>query len=879
MGLADVVAVLRMETGDFEAKLGAASAQLKGFSTSGESSMGKLSAALGSIPLPVVAVAAAITVATVAVVDLAAKMETADNKIAASADISTTAAKKIGDAFLNASIGTTISGQDMATAYAGVAAQLGLTEGHALSAAQASGIMKNAVDLAEASGTDLGSATSALAGTMQAYGLKAKDAAGVTNDLYNTAKLTGTGVDGVSSTLAKLHSTLGAVTPSVSDVSGLMVDLAEHGETGRKALAAVNTSLTGLLTPTAAAAKAQKDLGISVFDASGKFVGMGDLMGQLQPKLAGMTQEQQLATLKAIGFGSASKAMLDTIMAGPAAFDAASAAVSKTGSAHEAAAKATQGLSDSWKKIVVAGKDVGTMLGEQLLPVIEKVAAGAASFAQAVVKDWPTISAVIGGAIAAIKPIFETFAGWIKGFIEVIKGIVEFVKGVFTGNWSEAWDGIKKIFGGFLDAIMALPKAALDAIFSLFHTSWAKIGADINSAWSAIANFFTGIWASIVGGIHTAWSTVINFFTGLWSTISSGVTSAWNAIVSFFATIWSTITSAITTAWNTIVSFFTGIWTTISGAITTAWNAITSVFAAVWTTISSAITVAWNAVVTFFTGIWTTISGDITTAWNAIETVFTGVWTTISGAATTAWNAVVSFLSGIWSTISGGISSAWGAIESVFSGVWSAISGAATTAWNAVVSFLAGIWATISSAITVAWNAIIEFFGTIGAAVQTAFSTVEGFLEAPFTAAEGVIKTVVDHITGWLADIGIGTSNASSQLQTVANQVASFPTLPGGMQGPVSGAMQGPMPGHALGGSVTAGMASIVGERGPEIFTPAVNGSITPNSALGGMGGGVQITSNNTFTLQGTPESLLQQVEAAIDQSNQELIRQLQASR
>ena len=38
----------------------------------------------------------------------------------------------------------------------------------------------------------------------------------------------------------------------------------------------------------------------------------------------------------------------------------------------------------------------------------------------------------------------------------------------------------------------------------------------------------------------------------------------------------------------------------------------------------------------------------------------------------------------------------------------------------------------------------------------------------------------------------------------------------------------------ASGGPVTGGKPYIVGEKGPELFTPGVSGNITPNHALGG---------------------------------------------
>lgn len=43
---------------------------------------------------------------------------------------------------------------------------------------------------------------------------------------------------------------------------------------------------------------------------------------------------------------------------------------------------------------------------------------------------------------------------------------------------------------------------------------------------------------------------------------------------------------------------------------------------------------------------------------------------------------------------------------------------------------------------------------------------------------------------------------------------------------------------RALGGGVAGGSAYLVGENGPEIFTPAQSGRITPNNQLGRMGGG-----------------------------------------
>jgi lambda family phage tail tape measure protein len=61
----------------------------------------------------------------------------------------------------------------------------------------------------------------------------------------------------------------------------------------------------------------------------------------------------------------------------------------------------------------------------------------------------------------------------------------------------------------------------------------------------------------------------------------------------------------------------------------------------------------------------------------------------------------------------------------------------------------------------------------------------------------------------------------------------------GGKYTPGSNSFVGPMPqGFADGGSPPVGVASLVGERGPELFIPRTAGTIIPNNSLaGGMGG------------------------------------------
>jgi len=65
--------------------------------------------------------------------------------------------------------------------------------------------------------------------------------------------------------------------------------------------------------------------------------------------------------------------------------------------------------------------------------------------------------------------------------------------------------------------------------------------------------------------------------------------------------------------------------------------------------------------------------------------------------------------------------------------------------------------------------------------------------------------------------------------------------------------------GRQFGGPVTGGSTFMVGENGPETFTPSQNGTITPNHELGGNGQEVTVNFNiEAVDAQGIDDLILQ---------------------
>lgn len=95
----------------------------------------------------------------------------------------------------------------------------------------------------------------------------------------------------------------------------------------------------------------------------------------------------------------------------------------------------------------------------------------------ALLAGFEAFSAGIGAAMSAIQGIFQ--------------GLITFITGVFSGSWSQAWEGIKQIFGSAFDGLVALCKAPLNAVIAIIN----KAISGINGLGLTIPE-----WVPILGG-------------------------------------------------------------------------------------------------------------------------------------------------------------------------------------------------------------------------------------------------------------------------------------------------------------------------------------------------------------------------------------------
>lgn len=127
--------------------------------------------------------------------------------------------------------------------------------------------------------------------------------------------------------------------------------------------------------------------------------------------------------------------------------------------------------------------------------------------------------------------------------------------------------------------------------------------------------------------------------------------------------------------------------------------------------------------------------------------------------------------------------------------------------------------AALAAVVVAKWTSIKAFFTDLWAGIKGVFkSAIDGIIGF-FDPLVNIVEKVVNAVER----IGTGMKNVAKSIGAKVSDIFSF---------------------KAQGGNVAGGSSYVVGERGPEIFTPGTGGYITPTNKIGG-GGNTTIVNIN----------------------------------
>ncbi|RSX53031.1 tape measure protein [Bifidobacterium samirii] len=148
-----------------------------------------------------------------------------------------------------------------------------------------------------------------------------------------------------------------------------------------------------------------------------------------------------------------------------------------------------------------------------LLPVITGIINGVTAL-------LPVISTAVTAILGVVTPAVTMMAGIIQGLLTTLQGVINFVTGVFTGDWSQAWEGVKQIFSGVWQQLTSLLTGAWNMIQAIIRGGLATLLAAWTAGWNAVGSFFTSIWTGLKNAASAGVDAVVRVVTGIRSRIT-----------------------------------------------------------------------------------------------------------------------------------------------------------------------------------------------------------------------------------------------------------------------------------------------------------------------------------------------------------------------
>lgn len=213
------------------------------------------------------------------------------------------------------------------------------------------GGLKGALSLAAAGQLEVGTAAEIAASALTQFKLQGSQIPHVADLLAAGAGKAQGSVQDIGMALNQSGLVAAQFKLSIEDTTGALAEFASAGLIGSDAGTSLKTMLLAIANPTTQTTKLMNSLGISFYDAQGKFIGMSGVAQVLQTRLAGLTDAQRQQALGQIFGNDAIRAASILYTDGAAGVAKWKNAVNDSGYAAATAAKQTDNLAGDLERL------------------------------------------------------------------------------------------------------------------------------------------------------------------------------------------------------------------------------------------------------------------------------------------------------------------------------------------------------------------------------------------------------------------------------------------------------------------------------------------------------------------------------------------------
>ena len=683
---------------------------------------------------------------------------------------------------------------------------------------QSTSALGGVLNLAAASGMELGAASDMVTDYLSAFAMEAGDAAYFADLLSYAQSHSNTTAEALGEAYKNCAANLNAAGQDVETVTSLLEGMANQGYKGSEAGTAMAAIMRDITNGMKDGAIKIGETSVAVMDAQGNFRDLTDILTEVEAATNGMGDAERAVALSSTFTADSTKGLnliLNEGMDNIAGYEEELRGAS--GSAEEMANIMNDNLSGDVAAMNSAFEELGLKIYDALesklragvqfitngvIPAIEWLGGHipevtiAVSGLGAVIAamNWGTISSKIAMVKGAMVKLAAALGGVSLPAIAII-AVITAVALAFTNLWKNneefrnkitaIWDGIKAKFDefgqGIVDRLNALGfefeditevmKAVWDGfcevLAPIFEGVFQQISNILNEAldiltglFDIFAGIFTGDWDMVWQGVQEVFGAVWDFVVATFENWISTFTSLADTVLGWFGTDWETVWTNVKTffsdTWNAISSFFSGILTGIKTFFTDTWNGIVSFFSGILSGIYSSVTGTMTEIHDTFTNIWDSITGFLSGAWETIKNIVTVGIMAVKEIISAAFQIITLPFRFIWENCKDTVLSIWETIKSVIGEKIDAVKEKITTATSTISNVASAAWNAISSTASSLWEGIKS---TIGSKIDAAKEKVSTATSAITSVASSAWSSV--------------SSTASSLWNTISSTVSS----------------------------------------------------------------------------------------------------------
>ena len=668
---------------------------------------------------------------------------------------------------------------------------------------QSTSALGGVLNLAAASGMELGAASDMVTDYLSAFAMEAGDAAYFADLLSYAQSHSNTTAEALGEAYKNCAANLNAAGQDVETVTSLLEGMANQGYKGSEAGTAMAAIMRDITNGMKDGAIKIGETSVAVMDAQGNFRDLTDILTEVEAATNGMGDAERAVALSSTFTADSTKGLnliLNEGMDKIAGYEEELRGAS--GSAEEMANIMNDNLSGDVAAMNSAFEELGLKIYDALesklragvqfitngvIPAIEWLGGHipevtiAVSGLGAVIAamNWGTISSKIAMVKGALVKLAAALGGVSLPAIAII-AVITAVALAFTNLWKNneefrnkitaIWDGIKAKFDefgqGIVDRLNALGfefeditevmKAVWDGFCEVLAPIFEGVFQQISNILSEALDILTGLF-DIFAGI----------FTGDWDMVWQGVQEVFGAVWDFVVATFENWISTFTSLADTVLGWFgtdwETVWTNVKTFFSDTWNAISSFFSGILTGIKTFFTDTWNAIVSFFSGILSGIYSSVTGTMTEIHDTFTNIWDSITG-----------FLSGAWETIKNIVTVGIMAVKEIISAAFQIITLPFRFIWENCKDTVLSIWETIKSVIGEKIDAVKEKITTVTTAISNVASAAWNAISSTASSLwEGIKSTIGSKIDAAKEKVSTATSAITSVASSAWSSVSS----------------------------------------------------------------------------------------------------------